>query len=351
LAVSARGEPPGTLGFVYATDRLAGDLGSILAFLRETTRVPHWVGTVGMGVVATGREYFDEPALAVMLARLPERAFRVFPTVERDLGSFKSAMGAWLDTAQPAFGVVHADPENARSPDLVAQLSEATASYLVGGLTSSRTAHAQIADKVTDGGVSGVLFSAEVGVATALSQGCSPIGKAHAVTGGERNVIFELDGEPALEVLMGEAGVSTVEALASAARNLHAALPIPGSDTGDYMVRNLVGIDPERGWVAIGDGVAPGDRVMFCRRDRASAKRDLDRMLDDLRPPPRAPPPRGGVYYSCLARGPNLFGPNSAELSAIRDGLGDFPLVGFFCNGEISHNRLYGYTGVIALFL
>ena len=351
LAVTEGGETPGTLGFVYATDRLAGDMGSILAFLRETTRVPHWVGTVGMGIVATGREYFDEPALAVMLARLPERTFRVFPAIAGDLASFRAAMAPWMDAAQPAFGVVHADPENANAPAVVAELSEATASYLVGGLTSSRAAHVQVADAVTDGGVSGVLFSAEIGVATALSQGCSPIGAVHAVTAGERNVIFELDGRAALEVLMADARVDGVEALASAARGLHAALPIAGSDTGDYLVRNLVGIDPERGWVAIGDAVAPGDRLLFCRRDRASAKRDLERMLGDLKRRTRGAPPRAGVYYTCLARGPNLFGPNSAELAMIRDGLGDFPLVGFFCNGEISHNRLYGYTGVLALFL
>ena len=64
-----------------------------------------------------------------------------------------------------------------------------------------------------------------------------------------------------------------------------------------------------------------------------------------------AAPPRGGVYYTCLARGPNLFGANSEELKHISASLGDFPLVGFFGNGEISHNRLYGYTGVLTLFV
>ena len=64
-----------------------------------------------------------------------------------------------------------------------------------------------------------------------------------------------------------------------------------------------------------------------------------------------AGPPRGGVYYSCLGRGENLFGGDSRELRAIRNELGNFPLVGFFANGEISHNRLYGYTGVLTLFL
>jgi small ligand-binding sensory domain FIST len=300
--------------------------------------------------VATGHEYFDRPALAVMVADLPERAFRVFSPVCEGMAPFRRAMGDWLDVAQPAFGIVHADPRNAESPRLVGEISESTAAYLVGGLASSRGAYAQVAGDVAEGGVSGVLFSAEIPVATGLTQGCSPIGPIHAVTGGEQNVLFELDGKPALEVLMAEAGTDSIEAFARAASALHAALPIPGSDTGDYMVRNLVGVDARRGWVAIGDEVEAGQRVMFCRRDRESARRDLTRMLEGIKK-------RGGgaakaaVYYTCLARGPNLFGKDSEELGIVRQELGDIPLVGFFCNGEISHNRLYGYTGVLAVFL
>lgn len=348
--VAQLGSAEASLGFVYVSDHLAGDLGPLLASLKESTDVAHWVGTVGMGVVATGREYFDEPAIAVMLADLPERTFRIVPTIDGDLAPFRASARDWLDIAQPAFGIVHGDPRNPATPELVAGLAETTASYLVGGLTSSRTGHGQVADGVTEGGISGVLFSAEVAVATALTQGCSPIGKAHVVTAGEKNVIFELDGESALDTLMSEAGVDSFENLAREVRGLHAALPIAGSDTGDYLVRNLVGIDPQRGWVAIGDRIAPGDRVMFCRRDRDSARRDMARMLDGLKRRTKGPP-RAGVYYTCVARGPNLFGEGSAELRAIRAELGDFPLVGFFCNGEISHDRLYGYTGVLSLFL
>jgi small ligand-binding sensory domain FIST len=76
----------------------------------------------------------------------------------------------------------------------------------------------------------------------------------------------------------------------------------------------------------------------------------MARMLDSIRSGLFGRP-RGGLYYSCVARGPNLFGDESEEVSMIRQALGDFPLVGFFCNGEISHNRLYGYTGVLTLFL
>jgi small ligand-binding sensory domain FIST len=89
---------------------------------------------------------------------------------------------------------------------------------------------------------------------------------------------------------------------------------------------------------------------MFCKRDTKTAHEDMKRMLESIRKGMYARP-RGGVYYSCMGRGASLFGPNSEELKLIREALGEFPLVGFFCNGEISHNRLYGYTGVLTLFV
>lgn len=88
---------------------------------------------------------------------------------------------------------------------------------------------------------------------------------------------------------------------------------------------------------------------MFCRRDRDSAVDDMRRMLADLRRRAGNAPIRGGLYFSCCGRGPNQFGPESAELRLVADELGAFPLVGFFANGEISNNRLYGYTGVLTL--
>ena len=116
-------------------------------------------------------------------------------------------------------------------------------------------------------------------------------------------------------------------------------------------MRNLTGIDPDQGLIAIGEYVNAGDSIMFCRRDHDSAVEDMRRMLGDLRKRAGNAPIRGGLYFSCCARGPNQFGDNSEELGLIADELGDFPLVGFFANGEISNNRLYGYTGVLTLFL
>ena len=91
--------------------------------------------------------------------------------------------------------------------------------------------------------------------------------------------------------------------------------------------------------------------VMFCRRDGNSAREDMTRMLNDIKKRIGNAQPRGALYYSCLGRGRSLFGQHSEELSMIQNELGDIPLTGFFCNGEIAHDQLYGYTGVLTVFL
>jgi len=337
------------LGFVYVTDPFAESLGDMVGFLREKIGVPHWVGTVGMGICALGREYFDEPAVAIMVTSLPEDSFRMVPPLFDSVEEIGDPFAAWVAAVQPSFGVVHADPRNAAVVELIADLSERTSSFLVGGLSSSRGGMRQVADSVVEGALSGVLFSSEFSVITGLTQGCSPIGPVRTVTRSARNMIAEIEGRPALDVLREDMGEMLSRDLRRAITYIHAALPVPGSDRADYMVRNISGFDVERGVVAIGALVDPGDRVMFTRRDPASAEKDLRRMLREMEGRLKGPI-AGGIYVSCLARGPNMFGPNSRELGIVAEELGEFPLVGFFANGELSHNRLYGYTGVLSLF-
>ena len=336
------------LGFVYATDTFAAELPSLVGRLREATGIAEWVGTVGLGVTATSAGYFDRPALSVMAAALPEGSFRVFSGLERGMETFKRTHGDWIAAAQPGFGILHADPRNPKTPELVTRLADDVPCYLVGGLTSSRSRHAQVAGTghgAAEGGLSGVLFAGSVAVACGLSQGCSPIGPARSITESEGNVIRAIDDRQAVDVLKEDLEASGQRP----GQALHVALLVPGSDTGDYLVRNLLGADPERGWIGIGDMVSPGDRVMFCRRDAKSAGEDLQRMLARLKARRNASP-AAGLYFSCVARGPHLFERESTEAEMIAETLGAFPLTGFFGNGEISAGRLYGYTGVLALF-
>ncbi len=124
---------------------------------------------------------------------------------------------------------------------------------------------------------------------------------------------------------------------------IFAGLPIAGSDTGDYLVRNLVGIDPANRLVAIGELVEPGSSVMFCRRDSKTAHDDMARMLDSIKKGLYTRP-HGGVYYSCLGRGASLFGPNSEELGMIREALGEISRWSVF--SATAKSRTTGSTAI-----
>ncbi|MBI1396285.1 MAG: histidine kinase [Betaproteobacteria bacterium] len=344
-----RVSPRANVGFVYLTDVYASRTQEILELLRMRTGIEHWVGTVGLGICATGQEYLDEGAMALMLGAFEPGTFRVLSQLRGpgDLARDPLSVGG----VPGNFAVVHADPRNGRVPALVRELSRRLESgYVVGGLSSSRSSHPQVADGVNEGGLSGIVFTDQVIVSTRLTQGCTPLGDVHTVTQSRRNVLIEIDGRPALDVLREDAALETDRDLDSVGGQFFAALPVTNDDPGDYTVRNVVGLDSERGLVAVGDLVDAGAKLMFCRRDRRSAVEDMSRMLDSIKSG-LFTRPKGALYFSCLGRGASLFGEVSREVQMIREGLGDIPLVGFSCNGEISHNRLYGYTGVLTLFL
>jgi small ligand-binding sensory domain FIST len=338
------------LGFLYLTDVIADQASAILDKLRRETGVEHWIGSTGIGILGAAAqgpgEYYDEPAVSALIADLPGDSFRVFP------GRGDDAAGAgsdWFEAQRPNVAIVHADPRAQRLPMMLDRLAEASGAYLLGGLASSRGPMVQIAGEVSEGGASGAWISSSISLVAGLSQGCSPIGPAHIATAAQKNVVMEIDGRPALDVFKEEIGEMLARDLERCANFIYAALPVGGSDTGDYLVRNLMGIDPNKGWIAIGDAIESGDGIMFTKRDRATANSDLVEMLQRLKKRIKRPI-QGGLYVSCLSRGQNLFGDPGKEMAIVRDVLGDIPISGFFANGEISHRRLYGHTGVLALF-
>ncbi|MHB1374148.1 MAG: FIST signal transduction protein [Thauera sp.] len=346
-----------TLGFCYLSDHFAADAEAILGELQHRLPGVHWVGTVGVGVAATGAEHFDAPALALMLAPLPRRHFRVFSgrqPLRADGGEF-----------HPHTALVHADGRTPDLQELLPELAARTASgYLFGGLSASRGRSVQIADAVFDGGgLSGVAFAEEVGIVSRVTQGCQPIGPRRLVSRAQDNIVVTLDGRAALDCALEDLGLPpdmalepVAEALSTTLVGLHpsedAEIIAPAAFGADMLVRNIIGLDPRAGVVAIADEVAHGAWLIFCRRDAAAALADLRRaareIRDELFDSERIA--LGAIYVSCSGRGGPHFGRPAAELEVVRDVLGDVPLAGFFAGGEIAHSRLYGYTGVLTVF-
>jgi small ligand-binding sensory domain FIST len=236
---------------------------------------------------------------------------------------------------------------------------------------------------VFSGGLSGVAFGEGVAIVSRVTQGCQPVSRQREVTKADGNVILTLDGEPALDLLLADLGITLDEPHEAMAvlRATLVGLAAPGSRaigrTGgfgaDVRVRHLIGLDPGRRGVAIADHVEAGMPMAFCQRNAKAARADLVRICAEIREElepeemshplaaalaaPEAfatPSPArriaGAVYVSCTGRGGHHFGGPSAELQLVRHALGDVPLVGFFAAGEIAHHQLYGYTGVLTVF-
>jgi len=340
-------------GFIYATDAMTADFPELLKQCKAATNIEHWVGSIGLGVITAGQEIYDVPAASIMLAHFDENEFTMVPAIskQQDIASHLQ----WSRKFATNFGVIHGDPLNPDTQDMIEALQQQLDNgFIVGGLTSSRGTHYQVSDEVISGGISGVLFSENVSVITNLSQGCSPVGEKHRLTKTQENAAFLLDKKPALQVLMQDMDISGYQKLEQQAGDVFIGLCIPGSDKSDYTIRNLVGIDADHDIFAINDYLTEGNEIVFCRRNEQTAVEDMQHMLDNIAGRLKRLPgqkPRGGIYVSCLGRGREQFGNNSEEIKMIQKTLGDFPLTGFFANGEIHHNKLYGYTGVLTLFI
>jgi small ligand-binding sensory domain FIST len=404
LASQGAAQLGATLGWCYLTEELADSAETILAGLREHLPDVAWVGGVGVGVLANGVEYIDEPALSVMLCNLPASEWRIFHGREpmpalAPLASASSAIsggragtpaGAWqAHTAQ-----VHADGHSPDLPDLIKELAERTATgYVFGGISTGQTqslhlaldphphSHdaapaappgkaAAAASGVWRGGLSGVAFSERVRLVSRVTQGCEPVGPRREVTAAHRNVVYELDGLPALNCLLRDIGAPLTindsdwqrDALPKVRTTL-VGLTDAGSDLlshgahfgADTRVRHLVGLDPGRHGIALSDLVEPGMQLAFCQRHTDAARQDLVRICAEIREefdPSEHPgrPAVGAIYISCSGRGGPHFGAPNAEMEIIAHALGDVPVVGMFASGEIARHHLYGYTGVLTVF-
>ncbi len=344
-----------TLGILYTTEPAAAALPELVRALSEHTGIRSWVGGVGLGVCSATTEIFDQPAAVVMTAALPPEDFRVFAATADPGSDLPRWHSGWIDGVQPVLALVHADPRCRDMQKAATDAASASGAYLVGGLVSHRCPSPLLAktaageDAGESEGIAGLMLASGVAVATGLTQGCVPVGPVHRVDEARENVLMVVDGRPALAVFCEDIGPELTADLRRVGGLIFAGLPVAGSDTGDYLVRNLLAIDAGRGYLVLGAEVAAGDSILFCRRDPESARRDMTRMVQQLARR-LSGPPKAGVYVSCVARGAALFGDPGVETGLIREVLGDFPLIGFFANGEISRDRLYGHTGVLTLF-
>jgi len=374
------------LGLVFISSAYASEYSRVMPLLKEQLSVPVLIGCGGAGIVGMNtqgeaQELEGEPALSLSVAHLPGVNVHAFYIPANNLPDMDSPPAAWVELVgvppeeQPQF-ILLADPFSSGVNDLLQGLDFAyPGSNKVGGLASASAMGAQSGlfcnYKLYREGTVGVALSGNIVLETIVAQGCRPIGQTYQVTSCERNIILELatqDGteitasdpnsRPPLEVLR-----DVIQGLSESDRELaqHSLFVGVARDEfkqqlghGDFLVRNLLGVDPRVGAIAIGDRVRPGQRIQFHLRDARTSEEDLELLLQHYQKEDRyTPSTAGALMFSCLGRGERLYGKPDFDSQLFRRYLNDIQLAGFFCNGEIGpvggSTFLHGYTSVFGI--
>ena len=364
---AARGELGGgqaDLGVVFVSAAHGGSIRPALELAADLVPARHVIGTTAEGVLAGDREYEAGPAVVVWLARLPG-AWLEPVSLEYMQTPEGGAFAGWperLSGEWPANAalVLLADPFSFPVDAFVKRMEEDHPGVpIVGGMASGGgqpgTNTLVAGPRTYDSGAVGVVVGGGVRVRPVVSQGCRPVGRPLVITKAQENLIVELGGVPALQRLREMYGDLDEVDRELVRSSLHVGrVASEYRDTfrrGDFLVRNVMGADPDTGVIAVGDLVRTGQTVQFHVRDAASADEDLRELLCGT---PRPVSPAGALMFTCNGRGSRLFAEPSHDARTLQDCLGPLPTAGFFAQGEIgpigSRTFLHGFTASIALF-
>ncbi|MBI4598267.1 MAG: FIST C-terminal domain-containing protein [Candidatus Omnitrophica bacterium] len=361
------GLPP-HLAVVFVSPIYRASWPDLLYRMREQMRPAALIGCSGSGIIGGGQELEWVPAISIMAAHLPQ--VRVFPfTITPQELEDSSVGGFWIDKigaapeAKPNI-LLFADPLTIPADKL---LDELNATYrnrpISGGMVSGGNEPGEhvlfSGDAVMREGAVGVALTGSVSMDTVISQGCRPIGRPFIVTKAEEHVIWQLGGRQALAALH-----EVLSALPVGDRELaqqgsvFAGLAMTEMRqqfvSGDFLIRNIVGIDPETGAIAVADQIEVGQTLQFQLRDPSASRQELRRLLCQRGEAATLSPAAGCLLFCCTGRGKALYGMPHQDVRTIQTISGKIPIGGFFCNGEIGPiggtNFLHSYTASLALF-
>ncbi|MBT5471029.1 MAG: hypothetical protein HOK41_10545 [Nitrospina sp.] len=325
-------------------------------------------GCSGGGIIGNGEEVEQQAAFSITCAKMPGVKIQPFYSETKELpdqDTSPTVWREWLDVNiedQPHF-IFLADPFSFRGDEFLAGVDFAYPnSKKVGGLASGAQALGgnalYLGDKIYDNGLIGIALSGDIEVDTIVAQGCRPIGEPMKITGCQDTLLKELDGKPTLEVLqeLNETLSDSDKKLLQTSLFLGIEMDPMKDDPkqGDFLIRNLMGVDRESGALAIGALLRTGQLVQFHLRDKKMSAEDLDVMLTRYLSQGNAENASGALLFSCLGRGKYLYGEANHDTNMFRNKLGEIPLGGFFCNGEIGPvgktTFLHGYTSSFGIF-
>ncbi|CAN5666165.1 FIST C-terminal domain-containing protein [soil metagenome] len=355
-----------SLVFAFVTPHFAARYEKIYDLVSARLHPEFFIGCSGGGVIGGFEEVEHSPAVSLVAARLPGVRIKPFH-LRSPLPDLDGPPDAWETLMSVAPGedpqfIILADPYSIRSETLLSGLDYAFPnSPKIGGLASGGTSPGLntlfLGGEVFTEGAVGVALTGNVVIDTVVAQGCRPIGELMSATECEGNWLHELDGLSAFETIQNLYGDLDERDKRLAQTTLFVGVLMdefaddePGA--GDFLVRNIIGGDPQRGSIAVGENLQPGMRLRFHVRDAETSAEDLRAMLGNYAENPGET--SGALLFSCVGRGEGLYGEPNFDSGIFRSHVGGVPVGGFFCNGEIGpvggSTFLHGYTSSFALF-
>ncbi len=327
------------------------------------------LGCSARSVIGGGRELEARPGLSLSAAALPQVELRPFRLPPDAAPEPEAEVERWherleISPEQRPHFILLADPFTCDAEGVISGLDASyPQSTKIGGIVSGGTQPGEnvlyLGDETLHTGLVGVALSGNIVLDTIIAQGCRPIGNPMFVTRCRENVLYELDGQAPLEIMQELYESASREDQELFRGSLFLGMEMKaGQDEyhqGDFLVRNLAGADQESGALLVAAWPQVAQVVQFHLRDARTSAQDLETQLARYRSRSgHAPPPEGALLFSCLGRGVALYDQPDHESQAFQRHLGDVPLTGFFCNGEIGpvqgRTFLHGYTSAYGLF-
>lgn len=351
---------------VFFTADHAPSYQSLTSVLNQITGCARIVGCSSAGILTAAGEIEGAHGLAVLVFasdQMKSRSFLCQPLRGRE-GEIGSEIARTVreDTPQHELLALLPDTYNAQPGQLLQSVQSRAGFLPIVGAGASESgmggATYQLCDAtVATNAVAGLHLSGSFRALVDITQGCQPVTEPMVITKAENNLIFEIDHRPAFEVFAQVLKGPLAEDLRRALMFVFVGLPASAEQTsitpGEYVVRNIVGLDPAHGILAAAETVREGEPIIFTLRDGQRARDDLGQMLQRQARRLEGIEPAFGLYFNCCARGSSLYGIPGIDTAYIRRELGDFPLIGMFGGYELaplrSANHLFAYTGVLAL--
>ena len=360
--------PKVSLGLVFMSPKFFPHAQAVLEILQVHAQIPLLAGCSGKNLIADTHEIEEDAGLALALYALPDAELTAVRFTQEDVEAAEDA-GYWhthtgVSPAQSNGWLVFADPFHMDCEAWLRNWSEAyPKTPVLGGLASGdpRDTASQVylnQEVFEDGGIA-ISFGGGVALASVISQGCTPIGETWTLTKVEQNLIHQIGNRPAYQVLAETFNALPVAEQKQSRGNLFVGLAmneyLEDFHRGDFLIRNLLGADPQSGIVALGALPRMGQTIQFQRRDAEAANEDRRALLDRARKKLADATIYGGCLCSCNGRGRGLFSAPDHDARMVQETLGPMGVAGFFCNGEIGpvgeKNFLHSYTASLALFV